>query len=125
MRPTLVEHEIKFWLPSPTGIVRGFYLTRDPGRPDFSELDRSVLTLLREHLARVRARWECQRRLPGLTAREVEVLMLVRAGLTNKEIAGRLTVSPTTVRTHLENIFAKLDVHTRTAAVARAFSPIP
>ena len=40
-------------------------------------------------------------------------------GLTNGEIAVRLVLSRTTVRTHLENIFAKLDVHTRTAAVAR------
>jgi LuxR family maltose regulon positive regulatory protein len=48
------------------------------------------------------------------------VVELVAQGLTNKEIASRLFVSPTTVRTHLENVFAKLDVHTRTAAVARA-----
>jgi DNA-binding NarL/FixJ family response regulator len=57
--------------------------------------------------------------VPGLTQREVEVLSLVREGLTNAEIARRLVVSTTTVRTHLENIFEKLDVHTRTAA-ARA-----
>jgi ATP/maltotriose-dependent transcriptional regulator MalT len=47
------------------------------------------------------------------------VLGLVALGLTNGEIASRLVVSRTTVRTHLENIFGKLDVHTRTAAVAR------
>ena len=47
------------------------------------------------------------------------MLGLVALGLTNGEIAARLVVSRTTVRTHLENIFGKLDVHTRTAAVAR------
>jgi DNA-binding NarL/FixJ family response regulator len=51
----------------------------------------------------------------------VEVLSLVREGLTNAEIAQRLFVSTTTVRKHLENIFGKLGVHTRTAAVVHAF----
>lgn len=121
MRRTGVEHEMKFWLPSPEGVVRGFYLTREPGRTDFQERDRDVLQLLRGPLAAIRERWDQRRNAPGLTQREIEVLRLVREGLTNAEIAQHLVVSKTTVRTHLENIFAKLDVHTRTAAVARAF----
>jgi DNA-binding CsgD family transcriptional regulator len=55
----------------------------------------------------------------GLSTREREVLALVRDGLRNAEIAEALWVSPATVRKHLENIYEKLDVHTRTAAVAR------
>ena len=54
-----------------------------------------------------------------LTQREYQVVLLVAEGLTNAEIAGRLWISPGTVRRHLENTFAKLGVHTRTAAVAR------
>jgi DNA-binding CsgD family transcriptional regulator len=61
---------------------------------------------------------EEQRRVPRLTAREREILDLVAEGRTNAEIAERLWVSPGTVRRHLENIYAKLGVHTRTAAVA-------
>jgi DNA-binding CsgD family transcriptional regulator len=55
---------------------------------------------------------------PVLTRREHEVVLLVAEGLTNAQIAERLWISPGTVRRHLENVFAKLGVHTRTAAVA-------
>jgi DNA-binding CsgD family transcriptional regulator len=56
----------------------------------------------------------------GLTAREVEVLRLVAAGLSNREIADRLFLSPRTVKAHVANIFAKLGVHTRAAATESA-----
>lgn len=52
-----------------------------------------------------------------LTRREHEIMRLVAEGLTNAQIAERLWISPGTVRRHLENVFRKLDVHTRTAAV--------
>ncbi len=57
----------------------------------------------------------------SLTPREREVLALVADGKTNAEIARQLWISPGTVRRHLENVFAKLDVHTRAAAVARLY----
>ena len=56
----------------------------------------------------------------GITPREIEVLGLLAAGQSNKEIARVLGVSPNTVKTHLLRLFAKLDVTTRTAAIARA-----
>jgi ATP/maltotriose-dependent transcriptional regulator MalT len=55
-----------------------------------------------------------------LTAREVEVLRLVAQGLTNKEIANKLIVAPSTIKQHLKHIFSKLNVHNRTQAVTRA-----
>lgn len=58
--------------------------------------------------------------LAALTEREREVLELVGKGLTNKEIAERLVISTNTVKRHLKSIFAKLDIHTRSAAAARA-----
>jgi DNA-binding CsgD family transcriptional regulator len=61
---------------------------------------------------------EERRRMPRLTPREREILELVAEGRTNAEIAERLWVSSLTVRKHLENIYAKLGVHTRTAAAA-------
>jgi DNA-binding NarL/FixJ family response regulator len=57
----------------------------------------------------------------GLTARELEVLRLVAAGKTNREIAAALVISERTVARHLQNIFAKLRVSSRTAASAFAF----
>ncbi len=57
----------------------------------------------------------------GLTAREVEVLRLIASGRSNSEIAAALVISEHTVARHLQNIFAKLGVSTRTAAAAYAF----
>jgi DNA-binding CsgD family transcriptional regulator len=56
----------------------------------------------------------------GLSTREIEVLALVVAGRTNREIARALTVSEHTVRRHVQNIFAKIGVSSRAAATAFA-----
>jgi LuxR family transcriptional regulator, maltose regulon positive regulatory protein len=56
----------------------------------------------------------------ALTERELEVLHLIDAGLSNREIASRLYVSLNTVRTHTKNLYSKLGVHSRTQAITRA-----
>ncbi|MBK7319475.1 MAG: response regulator transcription factor [Anaerolineales bacterium] len=60
--------------------------------------------------------------VPGgdLTEREREVLVLMIEGLNNTQIAGRLTVSPSTVKSHVSNILSKLGVASRTEAVTLA-----
>ena len=57
----------------------------------------------------------------GLTRREMQVLRLMTAGRTNKAIASELFISERTVDRHVSNIFAKLDVSSRTAATAYAY----
>ena len=56
----------------------------------------------------------------GISGRELEVLALLAAGRSNKEIARRLAVSPNTVKTHVTKLFAKLEANRRTEAIARA-----
>jgi DNA-binding NarL/FixJ family response regulator len=56
----------------------------------------------------------------GISERELEVLELLAAGRSNKEIAGRLNVSPNTVKTHLAKLYEKLEVKRRTEAILRA-----
>lgn len=62
---------------------------------------------------------QAQRSL-GISEREFEVLTLLAAGQSNKQIANGLELSPNTVKSHVANLFAKLEVARRTEAIARA-----
>jgi DNA-binding CsgD family transcriptional regulator len=126
-RPLGIEHELQLCLPEASGQTPGpgrtvrLVLYRGSG-PDFSECDRALLTLLRPHL--YQAYLDAERRrhpAPQLTPRHWDLLRLLAAGHTNAQIARRLGVSEGTVRTHLENIYGRLQVSNRTAAVTRAF----
>lgn len=63
----------------------------------------------------------------GISPREFDILDLLAEGLSNKEIARRLDISPNTVKTHLARLFEKLDVSRRTQAIrkAQALSILP
>ena len=58
----------------------------------------------------------------SLTLREHEVLMLISEGLTMRQMANRLGISPRTVESHMAKLYRKLDVRTRVQAVSRAVS---
>jgi DNA-binding CsgD family transcriptional regulator len=127
-RPFGLEHELQLCLPEASlqtarpGRTMRLCFLRGPGQ-DFSERDRAVLTLLRPHLHQAHLDAERRRHpVPRLTPRQWELLRLLAAGHTNTQIGRRLGISEGTVRTHLENIYEKLNVSSRTAAVTRAFS---
>jgi DNA-binding CsgD family transcriptional regulator len=117
-----VTDELMCTLTSRGARSRRLLFVRCGGR-DFDERDRLLMALLRPHLAEVVAvpPLPTATSTEQLTARQAELLRLVAAGRTNAQIAAELFVSPHTVRKHLENIFDRLGVTTRTAAVARAF----
>lgn len=113
------------------------YLTKDAGRAELAAAVRSVArgqaTFAAEVGATVIAAATTSAatepvtpadtlasRFPALTRREAEVLALIVAGLGNPEIATRLFVGVTTVKTHINAIFAKLGARTRAEAIARA-----
>jgi DNA-binding NarL/FixJ family response regulator len=119
--PLGIEHEIMLCLPGSPGQTVRMVFFRGPGS-DFSERDRAVLSLLRPHLHH--AYLDSERRrvgVPDLTPRQWQLMRLVARGYSNAQIARRLYVSAGTVRKHLENIFERLDVTNRMAAVERAF----
>jgi DNA-binding CsgD family transcriptional regulator len=124
-RPQGREHEMMLCLPGGHRRAIRLILWRGPG-PDFSERDRALLALLRPHLHE--AYLDAERRrstTPQLTPRQEELLLLVAAGHTNAQIGRRLGVTEKTVGKHLENIYARLQVSSRTAAVTRAFPGRP
>jgi DNA-binding NarL/FixJ family response regulator len=108
------------------------YLTKNAGRQDIvrairaaaagqSVLDREVQDRL---LATVRTRPSSPgQSLPAdLTPREREVLTLIGQGLPNRAIAQQLFISEATVKTHINNLFAKADIRDRADAVRRALA---
>ena len=122
----LWQHSLLLCLPAgpgrmvPTRSVR-LVFWRGSG-PDFSERDRALLALLRPHLHQAYRDIERRRSgSPRLTRRQWQLLGLVAAGHTNAQIGRRLGVTEGTVRKHLENVYTRLQVSSRTAAVTRAF----
>ena len=120
-KPHGIDDALRVWIPAPPGRARSIYLERSG--PNYTDRERMLFGLIRPHLVRRWINADSRRRMDtahGLTAREAEILGWVARGKTNAEIGAELFISPQTVRKHLENIFEKLDVRTRTAAAAYA-----
>jgi DNA-binding CsgD family transcriptional regulator len=113
----------------PLGVEYMLQLYLDPSMSDarleFDQRDRAVLDLLLPHLRQflrmARRRRMTKPEATVLTPRELEVVARVAEGRTNGEVASLLGISAETVRKHLEHVYDKLGVHTRTGAVAAVF----
>jgi DNA-binding CsgD family transcriptional regulator len=130
-RPIRIEHAMAMPIHVDRRFLVSFVLNR--GGSAFTDRDRDLAEVMRPHLAnlyRLGVAIERTRNLPAdapfdraaapLTPREREVLDWVAAGKTNRDVAAILGASPRTVEKHLERIYEKLGVETRTAAVMRA-----
>lgn len=84
-------------------------------------VDREIATLVRNTVQAVQVEAKPAEMLDTseLTARQLEVLVLLRAGASTPEVAKELGISLTTVRNHVQNIFARLEVHNRLEMMAK------
>ncbi len=124
LRPLGIRDQLKVWLWTSTDAAACVSLDRADA--DFDDHDVAVLAVLQQHLAAMReslmigtssedAQAGDTRRL---TVREAQVLTWAARGRRNAEIAELFSISPATVRKHLENAYAKLGVRNRTEAAA-------
>ena len=105
------------------GTEERFELFRTDGYA-FTAREKLLLTLLRPHFADRAHRVNLTRRHAALTDRQEQILSLVAQGLSNREIAAELVLAEGTVRRHLDNIYTRLGVRRRTAALAAVCVPV-
>jgi DNA-binding CsgD family transcriptional regulator len=105
-------------LPPHGQISRRILLLRRDGR-GFSAREKLLLELIRPHLAELVTAAPHPPPSPALTRRQRDVLRLIGAGFTNGQVARRLGIAEGTVRKHLENAYATLQVTNRVAALDR------
>jgi DNA-binding CsgD family transcriptional regulator len=117
-RPLSIEHQLTLGLSGSPGRLVGLSLNR--ARRDFVDEELLLAELLRPHLEAGELAVRRAAARSALTRREREVVDLVAAGATNAAVAEALVVAPGTVKKHLDNIYAKLGVDSRTGAAARA-----
>ena len=96
------------------------YVLKDAISDDLIRVIREVHAGRRIVTADIQQALDERARRPTLSLRERQVLELMAEGMRNKEIAAALGISADTTGMHLKNLFTKLDVHDRTAAVAKA-----
>jgi DNA-binding CsgD family transcriptional regulator len=124
LRPMAHRHGLYVPLPAGPGMLRRLIFTRK-SEPDFDDNELLVLGLLRPHLHEVYIDAERRRHgIPRLSRREREVLQLAAQGYSNADIGGMLFISLGTVRKHMEHIFDRTGVRTRSAAAALALPQV-
>ena len=100
--------------------VSGFVLKSAPISEVIATLERALITPLSFTAARLQRALKAKERLPSLSSRELEVLNVLATGKSTKEIARQMYLGEPTIKTHLTNIYRKLEVNNRISAVAVA-----
>jgi DNA-binding NarL/FixJ family response regulator len=100
--------------------VSGFVLKSAPISEVIATLERALITPLSFTATGLQRALKAKDRLPSLSSRELEVLNVLATGKSTKEIARQLYLSEPTIKTHLANIYRKLEVNNRISAVAVA-----
>jgi len=119
LHPAGLEYELVVPMPAEAGVARRMLFARKYRRP-FTSDECQIAQLLRPHIIEAIRYYERRQALAALTHRQRTIVMLLALGFDNTTIARRLGVSAGTVRVHLENIFERLDVNSRSEAVAKA-----
>lgn len=138
LRPNGIRCKLLVYLLAEEGLQGKVILTRPEGEPVFSGRDAMVADELSPYLAYAMTHNALRNRAFGdapealdedklssdykLSPREIEVARLIFDGMHNAEIAERLFVSEITVKKHLQNMYAKLGVNTRTALINRVLT---
>lgn len=122
LRPMNIDDQLKIWLWSSSNSAACVSLDRADA--NFDDRDAAVFAVLQQHLAVMRESLmsgttkERDPSIDDLTVREAQVLSWAARGRRNEEIAQLLSISPATVRKHLEHAYAKLGVRNRVEAIA-------
>jgi DNA-binding NarL/FixJ family response regulator len=110
---------------TPYDLVAGLLIGGDDYVSKPADLDELLARIVRAHRRAVAGDTHSGEpgngQSPPLTPRELEILRMVAAGRSPREVAAELVISPKTVASHLQRIITKLSVHSRAQAVARAY----
>jgi DNA-binding NarL/FixJ family response regulator len=111
---------------TPYDLVAGLLIGGDDYVSKPADLDELLARIVRAHRRAVAGRNHRDVAIrsangASLTARELEILRLVAAGRSPRQVAAELVISPKTVASHLQRVLTKLSVHSRAQAVARAY----
>ena len=115
-----IESGAAGYLPKRRGLAEVVETVRRAAAGEMLFPPETMVRLVGELRTRQRRAAERTSLLERFTSREQEILRLMAEGLDTKAMASRLVVSGTTVRTHVQSVLGKLDVHSRLEAVARA-----
>jgi two-component system response regulator DevR len=100
--------------------VSGFVVKSAPLSEVIATLERALISPLSFTASGLHKALKAKERLPGLSSRELQVLNALATGKSSKEIARELYLSEATVKTHLSNVYRKLEVNNRVSAIAIA-----